>query len=543
MTQSLAGAALKVAALPRQHVLTRDGITLATDLFCPAGEGRPHPVIYLRTPWNSRSLFMLAVANALAEHGFAVVLQNMRGRYGSGGAVDAYDPAQVSDGLDTLAWMGQQPWCDGNVGLLGFSYGAYAAFATAVADVPGISVRTVVSLGGFTDPYRQFYRHGALQLHWALPFNVLLAGERQEALSSHAWEQLFPHLPLETFPNLLQRHLPTWDAVIRHPLPDEHWHLSNVTEQLVQRQIPALHVLGWYDFQLDAAMHAYLALRDCGQPQMLLAGPWDHGGLFAALGRHASKRGTAPGEPDLIEEITRWMRRWTPTCEKPEPQPLVRFCVTNTGQWDSTVNWPPALNALQPLYLSPGRALEAAPAADHGSDTWVSDPTDPVPTLGGQVWPLGRLLQPGPADQRPVQARSDVVTYLSPPLAADLRIAGPVSLELYTAAADSDADYHAKLVAVRPDGYAAVICDGVVRLSYHRCLGGAADRLTISLGHTAHQFARGERIGLELAGSNFPKYARVAGAPVQQSAQFGSEQPSRLLLPLLDAWPGWEHQR
>jgi len=230
--------------------------------------------------------------------------------------------------------------------------------------------------------------------------------------------------------------------------------------------------------------------------------------------------------------------------------------VMGENTWRDETEWPLARTRFTPVYLSSGGKansrqgdgrLDMAPPGTQPSDTYVYDPADPVPTCGGTFIGLGN----GVRNQTAVEERDDVLVYTGAMLERDLEVTGPVVLKLFAASSAPDTDFTAKLVDVRPDGYAQNIAEGVVRARFRESLEfptliqpGRVYEYTIDLWSTSHVFKAGHRLRLEVSSSNFPRYDRnqntghELGAdaeirPAQQTVFHDDRLPSHLLLPVI----------
>jgi len=523
------------------RVPMRDGIYLATDVYRPA-TGGSFPAILTRTAYNKNTQLYAFSARVLASQGFAVVVQDIRGRYASEGEVYLFRQnfleQDAKDGYDTLYWLSSQPWFSGEVGLLGISLSSYSGFALLAGETPqGIHVRTMVSIGGATDAYEMCYQRGVLKLHWAFPWFILLSDTKsQNKLVGYDWDKLFRHLPLASILEAIgvsgQFNL-IWQEVLDHPTYDEFWESLHIDWSRIQ--VPILHIGGWYDFMLGMTLAAYERLAPQIPNQYLIIGPWDHSLVFSALlsrdslGSLASKRGLINFGPEasinLMERLVSWFdnqlrRRGGQNFD----WPAVQIFVTGKNQWQQERTWPPQTSELY-LYLHSRHdlandaerdgQLRYDPPGDQSCDSYCYDPEDPVPTMGGSIWPLGKLLKPGPQDQRFIETRRDLLIYSSAPLKAELEVTGPIKVVLYAASSAVDTDFTAKLVDVHPDGYAQILQDGIIRARYRQLTRhakpiqpGRIYQYEIPCGAISHMFHPGHRIRLEIASANFPKFDR-----------------------------------
>jgi putative CocE/NonD family hydrolase len=240
--------------------------------------------------------------------------------------------------------------------------------------------------------------------------------------------------------------------------------------------------------------------------------------------------------------------------------PNARVFVMGANRWRDFDRWPPALARYRKLFIGSDRGANSAagdgtlspdPPPRPGHDTYVFDPMNPVPTYGGANFHFFMHLV-GVKDQRDIEARDDVLVYTSAPLEEDMEIAGPIKALLHVSTEGRDTDFTAKLVEVRPDGYARIIEEGIIRASYRNGTGarellepGQVYRLSVEIGSTAILIPKGHRVRLEVSSSNFPKYdrnpntgedplrARVLEA-VTQRVHFGGDAPSHVVLPVVE---------
>ncbi len=350
---------------------------------------------------------------------------------------------------------------------------------------------------------------------------------------------------------------------IQHRQRDSYW--GRVACPPAAIQIPALHVAGWYDVFQAASLDDFSAIRrELAEPwvrsqQKLILGPWTHVDYNASAGEfdfglQASWMLVLPEETSL-----RWFDYWL----KGSPngmleEPPVRIFVMGANRWRDENEWPLARARATAFYLhsqgsanslsGDGQLTRSAPL-EEPPDRFVYDPLDPVPTRGGSLCCWQPALAPGAFDQRPVEARPDVLVYTSQPLAADLEVTGPLQVHLWAASSAPDTDFTAKLVDVEPDGYARNLSDGIVRASHSVIDGqfrpGQPVEFRIDLGATSNLFKAGHRIRLEISSSNFPRFERnlntgqspYESASLQTAAQtifHDQQRPSRILLPCVD---------
>ena len=503
------------AAAPTETVkiTAPDGVELSTDLYRPAiGKA---PVILARTPYGSGQLAFLG--EALMAHGYAVAIQDVRGRYGSGGDHEPFRPHERSDGLATLKWLAAQDWCDGRIGMWGSSYSGFAALV--LADVELEAFRSIFSISGWIEAEQVVRPGGAMHLQLDLPWMLTQQGRLQRGLGEFDIDTLFRHTPLRDAMRAAGLRNDTWE--------DPSWlEAAGPIESLGDVPRPVFHVTGWHDMVYRATLQAY---RDIAakskQPQKLAVGPWYHNQmLFGTFEIGDAHFGEASGFG--TDEMIALALRWFDATVKGEKngileEPPVSYFMMGQNTWQRDTAWPPRGSSVERVrwYLdSDGAAngsggdgrLTLSKPSGAVSDRFVFDPLDPVPTLGGAVFFYFPDVL-GVRDQQEIERRPDVLVYTSAPMTDELQITGNVSVRLHAATSGKDTDFTAKLVVVHPDGYARIVEEGIVRVSRQRespPVVGQPFEVTIDVGHTAISVPKGNRLRLEISSSNFPKYDR-----------------------------------
>lgn len=568
-------------------VAMRDGVSLATDVYRPAGDGA-WPVVMLRLPYNKENPVLLFLAGDIlrvAQAGYAVVVQDCRGTFASGGAFDPYFQ-EAEDGADAIAWAAAQPWCSGAVGTMGASY--YGATQWLAAGQAPPALRAMAPFIT-TDQYydRWTYQGGAFQLgfmlQWcastfALGETVRRLGQGRAGLAElgaaiaggDGVAAAYEHLPLNSVPGLADL-APYYLDWLAHPGYDDYWRGAAPCEQYENITAPALNFGGWYDLFLGGTLANYTGMKARGGSeaartrQRLVIGPWVHGyngGVYP-------ERNFGLMAMDAVADVTAMQIRWFDHWLKgeangvPDDKPVKLF-IMGLDAWREEADWPLPDTRFEKWYLhSGGRANTAAgdgelspqvPRAET-PDTYLYDPRDPVRTCGGATFLPGLFIaaNAGPRDQREVESRADVLCYTSAELAEDTEITGPVSLTLYVSSSALDTDFTGKLVDVHPDGRAMILTDGILRARYRESLSapklmqpGTVYELVIDMIATANLFRAGHRIRLEVSSSNFPRFDRntnSGGVIAEESADdfvvatnrvwHDERHPSHVVLPVI----------
>lgn len=533
-------------------VTTRDGVGLATDVTV-RDDGVPRPALLLRTPYSRSTGRQTYDAVGLARRGWAVVVQDVRGRFESGGHFEPF-VQECLDGADTVAWCAAQPWCDGRVAMTGWSYCGATQWMAALARPPALgAINPIVSGGHPTASW--LYQGGAFQVGLAQPWAVQLAVS--EPGISESSRELISWLASE-WQRVLR--LPHGQDPVSHVFPAYGRWLhpeaaaTDGGPSYADLAVPAIQIAGWYDLFCESALDAYVGIttqaRDerARTTQRLVVGPWSHSGMLSNLHPEFDFGGAGNGAlGNLAGRSLDWMLG---AMSGEEVETGVLCFVMGSNVWREYAAWPPPTVPLQ-LHLSSGDwgarglrgdgRLTSQPSEVTGGDRVHYDPEDPVPTRGGRV--LGPFLPlAGPVDQRTVEARPDVLVYTGEPLEQACTVIGMVTAALTVSSDASSFDVCVKLVDVHPDERAFTIVDSIRRLPAGPP--GAPRPVEVSVGSTAHTFLAGHRVRIEVAGSNFPRFDRnpstgePAGTatvlrPAMHRVHWGGRSAAVVTLPVL----------
>ena len=537
----------------------RDGVELYGALYYPA-EGNRFPVLLIRSPYGTQFPRYVTWMERFVEQGYAVLMQDCRGRYQSEGIFEPY-VHETCDGYDTQQWIGAQTWCDGNIGTFGSSYPGFTQILPATLRSP--NVRALVPMANQEDNYGHLRYNGLLQLQNAINFIRIGAREIEFLVGNYLnFEQLYRRLPLLTATDdVAQR--PFYKEMIRHPGFDEFWDSYSMKGRYAEVDVPAYFVTGWYDNLVHEGFKCFTGWkrgarsRETRKLSKMMVGPWTHSAIGS--GEPFGDVDFGPGaEVDIPGFHLRWYdQRLRGIDTGIDDEPALRIFVMGENRWRQEEEWPLARTCYTRYYLhSGGRAnslagdgrLSLDPPENEPSDCFDYDPLDPVPTLGGQSMFIENT---GPKDRRPVERRDDVLVFSTDRLERDLEVTGPIRLTLYAATGAPDTDFTATLVDVHPGGKAICISEGIVRARFRKSwqnptllTPGKVYCFRITVWETSNLFRAGHRLRLEVSSSNFPRFDRNlntgadAGTDTgfqtaRQTVYHTSQYPSHIILPVI----------
>jgi putative CocE/NonD family hydrolase len=521
----------------------RDGVRLSANIFLPPDHARI-PAILVRTPYG-KGADITPNYQAFVEHGYAVVVEDVRGRYESEGSFQPLHQ-EPADGDDTLNWIAHRSWSNGNIGMMGGSYGGIVQWKAALLDNPHLkAIFPVVS--GYDDYRDRFYSTGGAfklgnRLEW-MAENLKAPGFQPD------FSKFTLHLPLRTADVVSTGAASSmYREVMEHPAFDAFWRAISTKEQLSKIRVPVFAVGGWYDNFAESDLEAYAALHKSSGLNRILIGPWPHNMSV----KFADIDFGADSQVAVRALQFEWFDQWLMGKDSPLlSAPPVKVFLMGANRWIEDREWPPAHSRQRKLYLAARGALAGKPPSHAAPDRYVYDPRDPVPTRGGPVCCNPSVFPWGPMDQRPVEQRPDVLVYSTAPLKQDTTAAGPVKVILWVSTSSTDTDFTAKLVDVSPDGYARNLTDGILRLRYRNALDkpelanpGQLYQVTVDAGVTGNVFLKGHRIRIEISSSNFPRFDRNANTggpvtgetrlvPATETVYHDSDHPSCLSLTVI----------
>jgi putative CocE/NonD family hydrolase len=560
----------------------RDGVELGTDVYQTDDE--PHPVVLLRSPYDKDMAVSTVDSLKFLRAGYILVAQDTRGRFSSGGTFNPFFDER-SDGEDTLQWIAEQTWCNGDVAMVGPSYSGAIQWMVAAGDAPALkAIAPNITASSYYEGWT--YQGGAFELGFTLTWTVLnlslpaavraiAAGEASpgavgELIKTYddIWDW-FKHVSLGDIP-VVKQFAPYYDDWLVHATDDEFWRQTAPREHYEHVTVPSLNFGGWYDCFLGGTLENYQGIKlhggsDAARKPRLVIGPWAHGTSMGEFPSGSFGLVANAVVADVTAQTIRFFDRHLRGIENGlDDEPPVRIFVMGANQWRNEQDWPLPDTHYTAYYLdSAGHAngdtgdggLVLQAPTDEAFDVYLYDPRNPVATTGGQTFLPGLVLGTncGPRDRREIEGRSDVLCYSTPALAADTEVTGPIRLVLHASSSAVDTDFTGALVNVHPDGRAVILTEGILRARYRNSTReaellepGRTYELQIDLWATSNVFKAGHQIRLEVSSSNFPRFDRNSNTggiiATETEADFipavnrifhGGSHPSRLVLPII----------
>ena len=475
------------------RVPMRDGIDLVADHYEPQ-VATPAGTLLVRGPYGRRFPFAALFGSVYAARGYHVLVQSVRGTFGSGGE---FSPMvhEIPDGADTVAWLREQPWFTGTFGTIGLSYLGFTQWAL-LHDPPPEMTAAVITVGPH-DVSGPRWGRGSFGLNDFLGWSDLVAHQEdpnrlmtllKQARAQRRVTQASYRLPLaESSRALLGGGAPWFESWLEHPdADDEFWTRLHLREALERTDVPVLLLSGWQDLFLEQTLTQYARLRERDVPVALTVGPWTHSHMMTKAA------------PTVIGETLDWLGTHLGGRPSQRPSP-VRVHVGGHG-WMQLPDWPPRMPE-HVLHLQPGGRLDTTAPAQGGDEVFVYNPADPTPTVGG------RLLSPvgGYRDDTHLARRADVLTFTGDPLPTDLCVVGTPVVELSHSCTNPHNDLFVRISQVDAQGRSRNISDGY--------LASAPDAGTVrlELDAVAHTFPAGTRLRVLVAGGSHPRFVRNLG--------------------------------
>ena len=584
----------------------RDGVKLFTSVYIPNNRQKDYPILLSRTPYgvgpygtkkeDYRTRDMLWYKE-LVLNGYIWVYQDVRGRYMSEGEFtnptphipNKSDPTQTdesSDAYDTVEWLiANLPNHNGNVGVLGISYRGYYATCAGIDAHPAIkAISPQAPLADFY--FDDFHHNGAFFFSYYSMFPIF--GIEQDSLNENRWWEPAPmdipdlyEFGLRLGP-MKNANLPQyfdgknvfWNQIMEHPDYDEFWQERNILPHLNNISPAVMTVAGWYDAEDlygSFKTYAHIEQNNPNTHNILIAGPWVHGGWARTEGRALGDIYFGEGISDFYRDSMSkpffdYYLKGEGNLHLPEA-----WCFdSGKKEWTKFEQWPPEEAETLKLYLQAeeGLAKEGSKVYTDQSPytSFLSDPNKPVPYAEGRV--LGMTKEYMADDQRFAAQRPDVLVFKTDILEESISLTGKIQASLWVSTTARDADWVVKLIDVYPDdhppyphqpnqsmaAYQRMVRSEVLRGRYRNSFSdpepfipGQATEINIELQDVYHTFKKGHRLMIQIQSSWFPLIDRnpqsyVPNIYLADEGDFkaanhriyhSAEHPSRLELKLL----------
>jgi uncharacterized protein len=550
------------------RVPMRDGVTLSADLYLPApalGEpGKRYPVILQRTPYDNTMALWTDIARYFAARGYVFASQDVRGRGDSDGEWEPF-MNEAQDGYDTVEWLAKQPWCDGQVAMMGGSYGGLVQWQAAREGPPHL--KTLVSTAAAGRPMQEVPIHdGKIMPPWAMGWLNMVGGRTVQPNTIPDWQRILKTRPTRDWDIALGRLDTEWRTWLAHPEYDEYWRRMGMLERFGQIDLPVLHITGWFDGDQWGQLyywHEMARHSPARERQYLLSGPWDHAGTRKPQERLGGLEFGRDAVPDMNAIHLQWFDYWlkgkgdAPTDFAPGRRS--RIFLMGENRWRDDETWTPTAAVATPFYFhSGGRAntlggdgrLDRDRPGDEVPDAYTYNPEAPTPRSPDPFSYPGNGMQ---LDERWLLRRDDVLVYTSEPLTEPLELTGHPVVVLEVRSDAPDTDFGATLYDVHPDGRSMALGDGMVRSSYrHDPLHPSKEPLRpgetytfrVELMATSNVFLPGHRVRVAVLSARWPGLDRNpnTGAALgddtvtrlaHQAVCHDHAHPSHLLAPIV----------
>jgi hypothetical protein len=577
----------------------RDGVRLSTDLYYPEGIATGLPAILIRTPYSKTGFSgrMQQLASMMGGQGYAIAVQDKRGRYESEG-IYIVQGGDANDGYDTVDWLSKQSWSNGRIGTYGCSYMGDVQILSAQrrhpalrAMIPQAAGSSIGSAGGqykyfgarfggavaFAQNLSWFYDNGSKIFYRPPPG---LTRDEYLAVSRYFdpapttppanYDALWWHLPIVDVMNLAEIPPNDFADVVSRDVTDSWWDQFDYMTDDYKSDVPTLHVNSWYDFGARETIYQFETMRRksaskrARENQFLLMSPTTHcRSEYISADDLVGERDLGDARFDYWDVYFKWFAHWLrDEANEVTAMPRVQYYLMGRNEWRSASDWPIPGTRFTRYYLhSGGRAnslngdgsLSTVRPDEEPADQFVYDPANPVPTTGGPMCCTGSNTVAGSMDQRRVEIRDDVLVYTTAPLETGIEVTGPIDAVIFVSSNARDTDFTAKLVDVYPDGRAFNIQEGILRARYRDgqtrevwLEEGRVVEVRIDMGATGNYFGPGHRIRLEVSSSNFPRFDRnlntggnnydeVTWQVARNSVHHSREHASYIVLPVIES--------
>ncbi len=523
-----------------------DGELLYADLYRP-GKLESAPTILVRIPLDNTikgRLLSNMVGRIWAERGYNVLIQGVRGRFNSKGKHVPF-VNERTDGIATLKWLNQQPWHNGKTGMWGGSYFGYTQWVLSDQDTLGL--KAMFTHISSSDMYKMFYPGKTFAYESALFWATRSYSGEDTPMEYERLKKGFEGGKMIEADNRVVQDIPFYNDWVTHTERDSYWRKVDGFERAKQLKVPVLMMAGWYDPFLNAQVQDFEEVRKEGDSTIanacrLIIGPWTHAETVQLPNGYQAKNYRLASIAPAIGWYDLHLKGIAG-----EKIPPVQIFVMGINQWRYENSFPLERTKYTSYYLGidssamdteKKQRIDTVPFQKLKIQTYLYDPADPIPSIGGVV--LGG--RAGPKPQNELATRKDILFYNSAILQEDLEVTGKIKLVLYVSTNAKNTDFMGKLVDVHPDGKAYTISEGALRKYYSGK--DQKEQIEIELSPTSNVFLKGHVIRLEISSSNYPRFSlnyntggnnfdESKGIVAEQKLYTGGIYSSQLVLPVI----------
>jgi putative CocE/NonD family hydrolase len=499
-----------------------DGVSLSTDVYLPKTK-KKCPTVLVRTPYNKKAESWMGKAFGLFN--IAVVVQDCRGRYQSGGEFYPFINER-DDGLETLKWIREQPWSDSRIAGWGSSYLGITQWA--ISD--SLDFLSLVVTGASL--YDFIYPEGLFSLQSAFVWGLQNANSVTISVPPEQLSSAFFTLPLSVADDSTVKDILFINDWIAHEKNDEYWQQMDFRGNT---GAPLISVAGWYDIFLKAQIEDFQALEVNGNPdRRLIIGPWCHGSMGEVNDYGGLKK---TGKPiKIFKYVKNHLKGRKSRLTSPMKDTKYNLFIMEKNEYVGSDVWPPRETEITPYYIGPSHYLEPEKYQENGNLHYEYEPADPYPSFGGTA--LGEGV--GPSRQNRNTDRADQLVFEMNEQEEPLVLLGPVSATLWLLSDASCSDFMVGLQDVFPDGKIINIQEGGARVRFDE---GMPQKTEISVWATGYQINPGHRLRVIITSSWFPRFNRSLNScepafaatkmvKAKQSVYYGADTPSSVNLPI-----------
>ncbi|MEI5906875.1 CocE/NonD family hydrolase [Bacillus spongiae] len=534
----------------------RDGVKLATDVYLPEGinHGEQVPTILIRTCYD-RHMKKESLLHWVHK-GYAVVNQDVRGRADSEGELVPFY-YEREDGSDTIDWIIEQGWSDGNVGMWGASYLGYVVVSAATSGHPNL--KAVVDEVNVGSPFIDTVRRGGTVCSWPLLSWTLAqsVGTRTDfsifAGDSVSVEEAVDARPITDIPQkIIGKNSSPWDIWSQHPEYDDFWRNCTFTERGHQVDVPMFVISGWYDGDSPGISETWRMLSEHNVAnRKIWLGPWEHN-----PNRARDYQGVSFSNDAVVYNydinVLKWFDRFLKGIENGiDQEPRATYYVVGDNEWKTSDDWTPEEASVTSYYLGSNGGANSSlgdgvllPNIDSQlstEDQYVYDPEQPFEYSGYRE----------PENLNKIERRHDLLVYTSEALQEDIVVAGELSVEIYASSTGKDTDWVVTLSDVDEKGNSIRISNYIMRAKYRKGFDqpelltpGKVEKYDIFMQNVAHTFKKGHKMRFSITSSSkyiaFPNtntglnpYEDKEPIKANQKVYHSKEYPSHIKLPII----------